>query len=149
LDGFLNPSWVFSKVWLAKWACILEFIGSFINMTFVNVRPFLAMGQPPSPPGTQPDPRAQMLNTIGLLVVMVVMFYFILIRPQQKKAKEHAQLLKSVKPGDRIVTTGGVVAVVVTVKEKTLTVRSADAKFEITKSAIAEITERSGESSES
>ena len=84
-----------------------------------------------------------------MMVVFIVIFYFLLIRPQQKKAKEHAQLLKSVKPGDRIVTTGGVVAVVVTVKEKTLTVRSADAKFEITKSAIAEITERSGESSES
>jgi hypothetical protein len=41
------------------------------------------------------------------------------------------------------------VAVVVTVKEKTLTVRSADSKFEITKAAIAEITDRSGEPSES
>jgi preprotein translocase subunit YajC len=83
------------------------------------------------------------------LVLLVVVFYFALIRPQQKKAKDHAQLLKTVRSGDKIVTTGGVVAVVVTVKEKTLTVRSGDAKFEITKSAIAEITERSGEPSES
>jgi preprotein translocase subunit YajC len=47
------------------------------------------------------------------------------------------------------VTSGGVIAVVITVKEKSLSVRSADAKFEITKSAVAEITERSGETSES
>ena len=82
-------------------------------------------------------------------MLLVVVFYFALIRPQQRKQKEHAQLLKTVRAGDKIVTTGGVVAVVVTVKEKTLSIRSADSKFEITKSAVAEITERSGESSES
>ena len=83
-----------------------------------------------------------------MMVVMVVMFYFVLIRPQQKKAKQHAALLKNVKPGDRILTSGGIVGVVLTVKEKTLTLRSADTKLEVTKAAIAEITERSGETSE-
>jgi len=117
-------------------------------MNLLNVAPLLAMGTPPAA-GTQPDPRNQMLTTVGMLVIMVVMFYFVLIRPQSKKAKDHAELLKSVKPGDRIVTSGGVVAVVVTVKEKTLSIRSADSKFEITKSSVAEITERGGGSSES
>jgi preprotein translocase subunit YajC len=117
-------------------------------MTFLNAG-LLAMGQAPTPPGTQPDQRGQALTTIGMLVIMVVMFYFVLIRPQSKKAKDHAEMLKTVKAGDRIVTTGGVVATVVTVKERTLSVRSADSKFEITKSAVAEITERSGEASES
>ncbi len=107
------------------------------------------MGQAPTPPGTQPDPRGQAITTIGMLVIMVVMFYFVLIRPQSKKAKEHAEMLKTVKAGDRIVTTGGVVATVVNVKEKTLSIRSADSKFEITKAAVAEITERGGEASES
>lgn len=80
------------------------------------------------------------------LMLLFVAFYFLLIRPQQKKAKEHAQMLKTVKAGDKIITNGGIVAVVITVKDKTLNVRSADAKFEITKSAVAEITERGGES---
>lgn len=105
------------------------------------------MGQPP--PGTQQDPKAAILGQVGFLVLMVVLFYFVLIRPQQKKQKDHAEMLKTVRSGDRIVTTGGVVAVVVTVKEKTLSVRSADSKFEITKAAVAEITERSGEPVES
>jgi len=83
------------------------------------------------------------------LVLLFVAFYFVLLRPQQKKAKEHAEMLKTVKAGDKIVTSGGVVAVVITVKDKTLNVRSGDAKFEITKSAVAEITERGGESSQS
>jgi preprotein translocase subunit YajC len=104
----------------------------------------LGMGQPPTPAGTQPDPKAQALNMVVPLVLMIVLFYFVLIRPQSKKQKEHAQMLKTVKPGDKIVTSGGVVGVVITVKEKTLTMRSADAKFEITKSAIAEISERGG-----
>ena len=116
-------------------------------MILLNVG-LLAMGQAPTP-GTQPDQRGQAVTTIGMLVIMVVMFYFVLIRPQSKKAKEHAELLKTIKSGDQIVTPGGVVAVVVNVKEKTLSIRSADSKFEITKAAIAEITERSGEPSES
>lgn len=81
-------------------------------------------------------------------ILLVVVFYFALIRPQQKKQKQQAELLKAVRSGDRILTNSGIIATVVTVKDKSLTVRSADAKFEIIKSAVAEITERSGESSE-
>jgi preprotein translocase subunit YajC len=83
------------------------------------------------------------------LALLVVVFYFALIRPQQKKTKEHAALMKSIRSGDKIVTSSGIVAVVVNVKDKTLSIRSADAKLEITKSAVAEITERGGEPSES
>ena len=111
------------------------------------IETFLAMAPPA--PGTTQDPKAQTMQFVGMMVIMVVMFYFVLIRPQSKKAKDHTNLLKSVKAGDRILTTGGVIATVVTVKEKSLTIRSADAKFEITKTAIAEITERSGEATES
>lgn len=101
---------------------------------------------PPAQPGQQQPP---FWTSLVPLVLLVVVFYFALIRPQQKKAKEHSQLLKSVRAGDKILTSGGILAVVVTVREKTLTVRSADSKFEIAKSAIAEITERSGEPQES
>jgi preprotein translocase subunit YajC len=118
-------------------------------MNWTNVGLILAMGQPPSAPGTQPDQRGQAFSTIGMLVIMVVMFYFVLIRPQSKKAKEHAQMLKTVRPGDKVVTTGGIVGVIITVKEKTLSLRSADAKFEVTKASIAEVTERGSESSQS
>ena len=84
-----------------------------------------------------------------MIAIMFVMLYFVLLRPQQKKAKHQEALLKAIRPGDKIITNSGIVAVVISVKEKTLSVRSADAKLEITKGAVAEITERSGESSES
>jgi preprotein translocase subunit YajC len=105
---------------------------------------FLALGPSPQP-GQQ---QAPFWVNLFPMVLLVVVFYFALIRPQQKKQREHADLLKTVRPGDKVITSGGVVGVVVTVKEKTISIRSADSKFEITKSAIAEITERSGESSE-
>ena len=104
------------------------------------------MGQQATP-GTQADPRAQALQMVLMLGLMAVMFYFVLIRPQSKKAKDHEAMLKTVKPGDKIVTSGGVVGVVVSVKDKTLSIRSSDSKFEITKAAVTEITERSGAAS--
>ena len=75
---------------------------------------------------------------------MGVMMYFILFRPQQQRAKHQAQLLKSLKSGDKVVTTSGIVGVVITVKDKTVSLRSADAKMEITKSSVAEIIESGG-----
>jgi preprotein translocase subunit YajC len=114
-------------------------------MNVLSPYAFLALA-PPAQPGQSAPPAWVNMVPLALLVVV---FYFALIRPQQKKAKEHAALLKAVRAGDKIVTSSGIVAVVVTVKEKTLSIRSADAKLEITKSAIAEIIERSGEPSES
>jgi len=114
-------------------------------MNLFSAHALLALA-PPTQTGQSAPPAWVNMVPLALLVVV---FYFAIIRPQQKKAKEHASLLKAVRAGDKIVTSSGIIAVVVTVKEKTLMIRSADAKLEITKSAIAEITDRSGEPSES
>ncbi|MCW5551998.1 MAG: preprotein translocase subunit YajC [Verrucomicrobiae bacterium] len=114
-------------------------------MDLSNAHAILAMAQP-TQPGQQPPP---IWTSMVPLVLLVVVFYFALIRPQQKRAKQHAELLKAVKPGDKVITSGGLVGVVISVKEKTVAIRSADAKLEITKSAIAEIVERSGDEKES
>jgi preprotein translocase subunit YajC len=96
-------------------------------------------------PAVQDDPRAQMLKTLGMFGVMGVGLYFMLIRPQSKKAKQHAEMLKAMRPGDKVVTSGGVYAIVVSVKDKTVVIRSAETKLEVLKSAVTEITERAGE----
>jgi preprotein translocase subunit YajC len=83
------------------------------------------------------------------LILLVVVFYFLLIRPQQKKAKEHAELLKTIKRGDRVATSGGLVGFVENVKDRTVVIKSDASKLEILKSAVSEITERGGQSSES
>ena len=103
------------------------------------IQPLLALAPPASPPGTQPDPRAGTAQFALMMVVMVVMLYFLMIRPQQKKAKEQAEMMKNLKPGDRVLTNSGIIGSIVTVKEKSITLRSADSKLEFTKSAIAQV----------
>lgn len=78
---------------------------------------------------------------LPMLVLMVVMIGFMFFS-QSKKAKQHAALLATLKPGDKVVTASGILGTVITVKDKIVTIRSADAKLELTKSAVAEITER-------
>lgn len=75
------------------------------------------------------------------MILLVVVFYFILIRPQQKRAKELAKLIESVKSGDKVATASGIIGVVVTVKDKVVTLRSGDSKLEVSKSSVTEILE--------
>lgn len=51
-------------------------------------------------------------SNIGLILIMVVMFYFLLIRPQQKRFKEHKAMLDALKVGDKVVTAGGLVGTI-------------------------------------
>jgi len=97
------------------------------------------MAPPPQGPGQQTAPIwAQMMPMIILLVV----FWVILIRPQMKKQKEHAQMLTTIKRGDKIVTNGGIQGIVLSVSDKGVSIRSADSKLDIVKSAVSDITER-------
>lgn len=60
------------------------------------------------------------------LILMFVIFYFLLIRPQQKKTKEHRQMIDNLKTGDRIVTAGGLHGRITGVSESFLTVEIAE-----------------------
>jgi len=107
--------------------------------------PALLAQQPPP----QQRPQAQLLGPIGMFAIMGFMLYFLILRPQQKKAKEQQSLLKALKPGDKVVTSGGICGVVVSIKDKTVTLRSADAKLEVLKGTVAELVEKAGGASES
>jgi len=97
----------------------------------------LALTPPPSTgqSGQQQNPVMAFLP----MILLVVVFYFILIRPQQKRAKEQRKLLEALKSGDEVVTASGIVGTVITVKDKTVMLRSGDAKLEVTKGSITEI----------
>ena len=60
------------------------------------------------------------------LILMFAIFYFLLIRPQQKKAKEHREMVSSLKKGDRIVTSGGIHGRITAVDDTVLTVEISD-----------------------
>ncbi len=95
---------------------------------------------------TVPDERAKMLQTFGLMGFMALAMYLLMFRPQQKKAREHADMLKTLKNGDKVVTSGGVLGVVVGLKDKSVSIRSADTKLEVLKSSVTEILERNNSS---
>lgn len=105
----------------------------------------MAQASPGGQPAQGPPPWMQIVP----LVLIMVVFYFLLIRPQQKKSREHAELLKTLKAGDKVITSGGVLGVIVAVKDKSVSLRSADTKLEVLKSSVSEITERSGANGDS
>ena len=66
------------------------------------------------------DPAAGLGSTVIMMAVMLGVFYFMLIRPENKRKKEAEQMRSAVKKGDEIVTIGGIVGTVVDVKEKNI-----------------------------
>ena len=79
-------------------------------------------------------------NPIILPIVMVVMFYFLLIRPQQMQKKELAARIAALQSGDKIVTTSGIYGIIHNVKEKTVMIKVAEGTMlEFDKSAVATV----------
>lgn len=78
----------------------------------------------------------------GLLPMLLIIgvFYMLLIRPQQKRQRELQETISQLKAGDRVVTTGGVIGTITTVRDTSLLIRSADKSIlEIARSAVAGI----------
>lgn len=72
------------------------------------------------------------------LILMFVVFYFLLILPQKKRQQKLQELISSLKPGDRVVTNGGIIGIVMAVRDDSVTIKSADKSIlEIARSAIA------------
>jgi preprotein translocase subunit YajC len=65
------------------------------------------------------------LEGILMLLAMFAIFYFLLIRPQQKRAKQHKEMIESLKSGDQVVTAGGIHGKVVSVLDKVVTLEIA------------------------
>ena len=97
---------------------------------------FLAMGAPAG----NGQPAAPWYVNMFPLFLLVFAFYFAILRPPQKRQKAHEVLMKTIKAGDRVTTSSGIIGVVVTVKDRSVSIRSADTKLEVLKSAISEIT---------
>src|SRR6516165_3236744 len=90
------------------------------------------------------QPQPDLLSTLLPFLFMGVVSYFILIRPQQKKQKQHQQLLANLKTGDRVVTSGGIHGLIANVKETTFLLKVADnVKIEIDKSAVSGVEKQS------
>jgi len=102
----------------------------------MNLALFLLLAQTPAAPATNP-----LTGMTIPLICMGVIFYFLIIRPQNKRQKELKNLITALKTGDKVVTTGGVHGIIANVKEgATLLLKVADnVKIEINKDAIAHV----------
>ncbi len=91
----------------------------------------------------------QMVSTLVTFGLVFVVFYFLIIRPQNKKQKEMQKMIEAVKKGDKIVTIGGVHGTVHSVKEGTVVIKvDDDCKIEFSKSAIASVVAKGEEKAE-
>ncbi len=82
------------------------------------------------------------VGTIVMIVLMIGIFYFILIRPQQKKVRRHQSMINNLSKGDQVVTEGGIHGSVVGLKENIVvlriaTVKNEDVKIEVSRARIA------------
>lgn len=84
--------------------------------------------------GEAPNP----LSAFMPLILMFGIIYFLLIRPQQKKQKDHNKMISELKKNDSVITTGGIYGTIVNVKDATFILKVDDGvKIEISKSAVA------------
>ncbi|MBA2742940.1 MAG: preprotein translocase subunit YajC [Chthoniobacterales bacterium] len=94
----------------------------------------LAQAASPAPAG--PNPLASFVPIILIFVIM----YFLLFRPQMRRQKEQATLVSTLKTGDRVVTASGIHGLISNVKDRTVIVKIADnVKIEMEKSAVSSV----------
>ena len=91
-------------------------------------------------------PQVNPLINMFPLILIFVIFYFLLIRPQKTKEKEHQKMLTNLNKNDEVVTSGGIHGTIVNVKEKTVILRIDDnVKMEIEKNAVAHVKKAQGD----
>ena len=97
--------------------------------------------------GNEVDSTGSVIMTVGMLVVMVAVFYFMIIRPQKKQEKETAKMLDALTPGDTISTVGGIIGVVLKVKDDMVLIETgADrTRIQIAKWAVRKVEEKAND----
>jgi preprotein translocase subunit YajC len=79
------------------------------------------------------------------IAAFIAIFYFILIRPQRQQQKRHEELLKQVRRGDEVVTSGGIVGEIVHVKDDRITIQSGESRLVVERERIAKVLSRKEE----
>lgn len=99
-----------------------------------------AMG---TPPGGAANSSQSAISSLIPLILMFAIFYFLLIRPQQKKSKEHRALIDGLKKGDQVVTAGGIHGKITAVEETVVTMEIANGvNIKVNKGHVASVTSK-------
>jgi preprotein translocase subunit YajC len=95
--------------------------------------------------GTPPNPTVAFLVQFAPILLIFAIMYLLMIRPQQQRQKQMDTMLKALKKGDRVVTSGGMLGTVVGVEDAKVVLRiSDDVKAEFTKAAIVQVLAETG-----
>lgn len=90
------------------------------------------------PPGS--DPAGGIFSTLIMFASIILIFWFMILRPQQKRQKQHQQMIESLKKGDKVVLSGGLHGTIAGLEEKTILVQVADnVKMKFERGAIASV----------
>jgi preprotein translocase subunit YajC len=109
----------------------------------LNLLPFMLAAPESGAAGTSGGGNMSIIWMLGSFALIIVVFYFLVIRPQNKKQRDAQKMLKSLRKGDRIVTIGGMRGSIVSVKEDVVVVKvDENTKLEFNKSAISQVLER-------
>ena len=76
-----------------------------------------------APEGTEGETQTSIWTMLIPLVLIFAVFYFLIIRPQRKRQKEHQQLIEELKRGDRVITAGGIYGVIESVSEDSIVMK--------------------------
>lgn len=88
----------------------------------------------------QSDGTAGIIGSLLPFVLIIAVFYFLILRPQQKRQKEKQKLLESLKKGDRVITSGGIHGTIEGLEDKTVLVKISDnTKIKVERSAVTTI----------
>ena len=102
--------------------------------------PFISFLQTSTGTAPSASGMAGMLSTFLPMIAIFAIFYFFLIRPQNKKQKETEKMIAALKKGDKVVTIGGIHGVISSTKEKTVVLKVDDnTKIEFNRTAIATV----------
>jgi preprotein translocase subunit YajC len=95
---------------------------------------------------TQPAASGAGIGSVLVpMVLMMVILYYVMIRPQTKRQKEQQRLVSALKTGDRVVTSSGIHGMITNVKDTTVIVKVADnVKLEMEKSAVTNVVKLNG-----
>jgi preprotein translocase subunit YajC len=86
------------------------------------------------------DAGQGLMSTLLMFALIIGIFYFLILRPQQKRQKERAKLLEALKKGDKVLTAGGMYGTIAGIDEKTVLVQVADnVKMKFERSAITSV----------
>ncbi len=97
--------------------------------------------------GGAPASGMDMLSSFVPLILMLAIFWFLLIRPQKKRAQEHKTMLENLKRGDHIITSGGVIGRIIELDADSVLLESGESKLRLTRGAIGALHNASAKTS--